>query len=194
MTKPPVRITFALDEETAKLLDTMRHELKTSRSDLIRRAILFLNENKEFIESSMRHKLEITLNMLFSEEHIILDVDHWLLFLKLIDSTPDKDTFWKKHEEIAKSHAEQFLNKMCSVEDIFKRLEACNFLKTVKLSDTDFTLILRSEVSKEFIKRFIQGLLNHMGYTIDIKEDLAKLRVNVIKHYAKNHNLYANRF
>lgn len=185
MTKPPVRITCALDEETAKLLDTMRYELKTSRSDLIRRAILFLNESKEFIESNMRHKLEIALNMLFSEEHVILDVDHWLLFLKLIDSSPDKDAFWKKHEEIAKSHAEQFLNKMYSVEYIFKRLEACNFLKMVKLSDTEFTLILRSEVSKEFIKRFIQCLLNYMGYTIEVKEDLAKLRVNIIKHYAK---------
>ncbi|MEM2112098.1 MAG: ribbon-helix-helix protein, CopG family [Thermoproteota archaeon] len=177
----PVRITCALDEETAKLLDIMKDELKLSRSELIRRAIKFLNENKGFMQNDMKHRLEIMLDMLFSEEHVILDIDHWLLFLKLIDSLPDKEVFWKEHEGIAKSHADQFLNKMYSAENVFKRLEACNLLKVTKLSNTDFTLILRSEASKEFIKRFIQSLLSHMEYNVSIQEDLTKLRVNIIK-------------
>ena len=39
------------------------------------------------------------MDMLLSGEHIILDVDHWLMFLRLIPSSPEKEQFWKEHRE-----------------------------------------------------------------------------------------------
>jgi len=33
--------------------------------------------------------------MLSAGEHVILDIDHWLLFLGFVESHPEKDKFWE---------------------------------------------------------------------------------------------------
>jgi hypothetical protein len=175
----PIRVTCALDEDTARLLEEMKDELKISQSELVRKAIRFLKEYREMAGDKTLKKLGIYLDMLSSGEHVILDMDHWLLFLKLIETSPQKYVFWQNNEEIAKSHAEQFTTKANSLENVFERLEACNFFKTIKLSDREFTLVLLSESAKEFVKRFLLTLLNSMGFDVRIKEDFAKLRVSV---------------
>jgi len=60
-----------------------------------------------------------------------------------------------------------------------KRLEACNFFRTTKNSENDFTLVLGSEIAKKFVKMFIEEFLSAAGLKADIKENLAKLRVTV---------------
>jgi hypothetical protein len=58
--------------------------------------------------------------------HVILDLDHFISFLRIIEN-PGKEKFWEIHREVARSHAEQFKNM--SVEQILKRLEACNLFR-----------------------------------------------------------------
>jgi hypothetical protein len=59
--------------------------------------------------------------MLSSGEHVILDVDHWLLSLKFV-----------KYEKIAVSHAEQLSNDIKTAKDLFERLEFCNFFRLIE--------------------------------------------------------------
>ncbi len=177
--KNPIRITVALDSETNSLIEKMKEETKVSQSELVREALRFYYENKKIADVAVRQKLNLYMDMLLSGEHVILDVDHWLLFLNLLESSPKKEAFLEKHREVARSHAEQLRHKVCSLEDLLKRLEACNFFRLNKNSENDFTLVLGSEMTKEFVKSFIEEFLLTAGLRTDIRENLSKLRVVV---------------
>ncbi len=177
--KSPQRVTIALDRETSELLDKLKEDTKLSQSGVIRRAIQFYSENKEVIDQHGSERIKTYCEMLAHGEHIILDVDHFLLFLKLIESSPDKEKFWEDHEMVAKSHAEQLPGKVSNVEDFLRRLEACNFFKLSIDREDEFTLILYSDTTKEFIKKILEGVLEGMGFKTDISEGFGKLRVKV---------------
>ena len=174
--KTPTRITIALDNETTALVEKMKKEMKTSQSELVRQALTFYYENKDFADALVRKKLSFYVDMLLSGEHIILDVDHWLLFLSLAESSPEKE-FWEKCREVARSHAEQLKQKVFTLEDLLRRLEACNFFRVTKNSQNDFTLVLTSEATKKFVRLFIEEFLSVMGLKTDITENIAKMRV-----------------
>jgi hypothetical protein len=177
--KNPTRITIALDDETSGLIEKMKKEKKVSQSELVRQSLLFYHENEDIADVSVRKKLRFYMDMLLSSEHIILDVDHWLLFLNLAESLSEKEYFWEKCREVARSHAEQLKNKVHSIEDLFERLEACNFFKATKNSQNDFTLVLGSETAKKFVRTFIEEYLLTMGLKPEIKENITKIRVTV---------------
>ncbi len=178
--KNPVRVTIALDEDTNKLFESLKAETKLSQSELLRRALRFYSENKEALDSTKAKKIKTYLDMLSEGEHIILDVDHWLLFLKLLESK-EAEKFWDSHRRIAQSHAEQFAGKIRSVRELLDRLEACNFYKLSKSAEDEYTLVLGSEMNKRFIKGFLEEVCSGLGFKINIKEDLAKLRVKILK-------------
>jgi len=177
--KNPIRITIALDNETNALMEKMKNETKASQSELLRDALRFYYENRNIADVSVRSKIDFYLDMLLSGEHVILDVDHWLLFLNLVESSPEKEEFWEKCREVARSHAEQLRHKVCSLEDLLERLEACNFFRITKNSDNDFTLVLGSEITRKFVRTFIEEFLSVMGLKAEIKENIAKIRIEV---------------
>jgi hypothetical protein len=102
-----------------------------------------------------------------------------LLFLKLVESCPAKEEFWKEHRDVAKSHMEQLKTKVLTAEELLRRLETCNFFRITKNSEKDFTLVLGSEFPKKFVRIFLEEYFAGMGVKAEIKENLAKLRVTV---------------
>ncbi len=176
--KNPVRITIALDEDTSKLFESLKAETKLSQSELLRRALRFYSENKEALDSAKAKKVKTYLDMLSEGEHIILDIDHWLFFMKLAEH--DRD-FWEAHKRIAQSHAEQFSSKKMSARELLERLEACNFYKLGRASENEYTLVLGDALNKRFIKTFLEEVAPKLGIKLEIKEDLAKLRVKILK-------------
>jgi len=175
----PTRITVAFDKTTANLLEKISTEGQVSQSEIMRRALKFYNENKALEDPTTKKKIHAYLDMLLTGEHIILDVDHWLMFLRLIASSPDKETFWKEHKEVARAHWEQLKTKVHSPEEMLNRLEICNFYRLTKNAPNDYTLVLVSEVSKDFIRIFLEEYFSAMGVKAEIKENLTKLRVTV---------------
>jgi hypothetical protein len=175
----PTRITVAFDQVTANLLEKISKEAKLSQSEIMRRALRFYHENRAIEDAATRKKLYTYMDLLLSGEHVILDIDHWFLFLKLVESSPDKERFWKEHRDVAKSHTEQLKTKVHTVEELLARLEVCNFFRVTKNSENDFTLVLGSELPKEFVKIFLEEYFAGMGVKASIKENLAKLRVTV---------------
>ena len=174
----PKRVTVALDNETNVLFMNLVKEMKISQSELMRKALRSFKESRALVDPENKERLLCYMDMLLSGEHVILDVDHWLLFLNLVESSPEKETFWQKHREIAKSHAEQLRHKVDSLEGLLKRLEMCNFFRLTKNSENDFTLVLGSESTKKFVKHFIEEYLLVMGLEADIRENIAKLRIS----------------
>ena len=59
------------------------------------------------------------------------------------------------------------------------RLEACNFYRLTKNAPNDYTLVLVSEISKDFIRIFLEEYFAAMGARAEIKENLTKLRVTI---------------
>ena len=179
--KDTIRVTIALDKNLATLFEQMRGELKTSQSELIRRAIRFYFDYKNILESISNTQTDIYLDMLPTGEHVILDVDHWLSCLKFIECSLDQDMFWDTHRKIARAHAEQLSQKVKTVEEILERFAACNFFKVKKDTNNRFTLLLGSEIPQKFLKILLEEVLEGLGYKIEIKEDFAKLRLSLTK-------------
>ncbi len=177
----PTRVTIALDSETARLFEELKADTKLSQSGLIRRALQFYSENKRLIDRHGTKKINTYVDMLAEGEHVILDIDHFLMFLKLVDSSPEKESFWEDHKRVAESHGEHLQPKVKSPSDFLERLEACNLLKLSKISDTEYTLLLTHNETKRFVKTLVEDVLLHMGFKIEMKEDLAKLRLKVLK-------------
>src|SRR3972149_5978925 len=124
--KKPTRITVAFDQSTANILEKISKEAELSQSEIMRRALRFYHENKVLTDAATRKKIYTYMDLLFNGEHVILDVDHWLLFLRLIESSPEKEKFWSEHREVARSHKEQLKNKVHTAEEMLTRLETCN--------------------------------------------------------------------
>jgi hypothetical protein len=175
----PTRVTVAFDQATANLLDKLSQEAELSHSETVRRALRFYNENKMMLDPAIRKKAHAYMDLLLSGEHVILDVDHLLLFLRFVESSPDAGTFWNEHRKVAQSHKEQLKSKANTAEEILARLENCNFFRMTKNSQKDFTLVLGSELPKTFVRILIEEFLAGAGIKADIKENLAKISVTV---------------
>lgn len=175
----PIRITIALDENSFQLFERLRKEAGTSQSELLRRALRFYDENKNLIKSGDK-KVDLYMEMLSGGEHVILDMDHWLLLLDLIDSSPKKEKFWQGCKAVAKAHAEQLSSKTGTPENLLERLAACNLFRLIKKSEDEFTLVLNAEATKKFIKTLVEDFLIAMGFKVKVKEDITKLRVKIV--------------
>jgi hypothetical protein len=175
----PTRITVAFDQTTANLLDKLSQEAELSQSEIMRRALRFYYENKALVDPTVKKKVHTYMDLLLSGEHVIVDVDHWLLFLRLIEASPEKEKFWVEHKEVARSHGEQLKNTVHTAEELLERLETCNFFRLTKNSENDFTLIFGSELAKKFVRIFLEEFFSVMGFKAEIRENLAKLNVTV---------------
>ena len=102
-----------------------------------------------------------------------------MAFLKFVENSPEKEEFYSYNKSIGKAHAEEFTHRfeVNTIERVVERLEACNFFKMVKDSSTRYTLILGSDIQKNFIKQFLEEVLNGMGFKAEIKEGFAKLKI-----------------
>lgn len=173
------RITVVLDDETVELLNELKKDFNENQSELIREALNFFYENKQTIEEYGENRIKFYTKMLSKGEHIILDVDHWTLFLEYLSKLPKNSDFWEELPKVAKSHADQLKHSISNPEEYLERIEACNFFSFQKTSENEFTLILNSKESSEFVKKLVKTTLTEMGYEIEINEDISKLRLKV---------------
>lgn len=172
--KKTVKITAALDEMTFDSLEAISLQDKVTYSETIRRALHCYSENKVL----PKERCTKYLDLLSGGEHVIIDIDHWFLFLESIQSSQDQETFWTKHRGVAHSHGEQLKNTITTVEDLLIRLEVCNLFKLIKHSNSDFTLVLGSELPKKFIMTFLEESLAALGLKAEIKANLSKINVH----------------
>ena len=178
--KSPERITIALDEETAGLFKKMKEDLGLSQSELMRESLKFYGKHKSLFDFAEDKKVYTHAEMLSAGEHIILDIDHWILFLNFLETHPEKEKFMAMHREVCQAHAEQFKHKLLNAESILKRLEICNLFTLSKRSKDEFTLVFGSDLPKKFVKAELEEIFSGMGFLVEIKEDFSKLRVKVI--------------
>ena len=175
--KSPIRVTISFDEPTYQNFESLKKELRVSQSELMRRAIRFFYENRLTVGAVDREKAREYAELLADGEHVILDVDHWLLLLKTIEGAPGQAEFWEAHRDIARSHAEQLGKKLTTPAALLLRLEACNLFKLSQSGDDEYTLMTGPGTQRRFIREFLEEAFAGMGFDAVIKEDYSKLRV-----------------
>lgn len=175
----PTRVTIAFSNGDDALLKKLSREANVSTSELVRRAIKFYSEYQEVVEGNLDRKVRTYLDMLPSGEHLIVDIEHWILFMKMVETLPPDDKFWDSCVRIARDHAEQFHGKITDPQTVLERLEDCNFFRLQKESEREFTLVLSSEVSRRFVEFIMRQLLSAMGFKADLKSNLSKIRVRI---------------
>jgi hypothetical protein len=173
-------VTISFDDETAAIFRDLKKCPGISQSELMRTALKFYSRHKALFESVDSERIYIYSEMLSDGEHVILDMDHWILFLNFIESHPENEKFWEMHKRVSQAHAEEFIQKNHDVGVVLKRLEVCNLFKLSKSSENDFTLILGYDVPKKFIRTELEDIFSRMGRQAEIKEDLSKMRVKII--------------
>jgi hypothetical protein len=177
----PERITISLDERTADLFWNLKNNMGVSQSELMREALKFFGKHKSLFESSEAKAIYAYSEMLSTGEHIIIDIDHWKLFLNFIETHPDNEKFWNLHREVCRSHAEHFKHKLFNAESILKRLEICNLFNLRKTGINEYTLIFGSDLPKKFIRIKLEEIFSGMGFIAEIKDEYSRLRVKVTK-------------
>lgn len=176
------RITIAIDDATAKIINLLKEDSNCSQSELIRKAIKFYHKFNIIIKNQKNgsaDRIYTYLELLTHGEHIILDIDHYLSFLKFVEESSDQKRFWEINRAIGKAHAEEFRQtlKVSTLENVLERLEVCNFFKIVKDTSNGYTLLLGSDIQKNFIKIFLEEVLNGMGFNVLIQEGLSKIKI-----------------
>ncbi|HPJ29792.1 MAG TPA: ribbon-helix-helix protein, CopG family [Methanothrix sp.] len=172
-------VTISFDRESAAIFRDLKKDGGISQSKLMRTALKFYSIHKALFESVDVDKIYIRSEMLSGGEHIILDMDHWILFLSFIESHPDREKFWEMHKRVSQAHAEEFIHKNHDLETVLRRLEACNLFKMSRTSDTDFTLILGYDIPKKFVKTELEDIFSRMGRRVELREDLSKIRIKI---------------
>ncbi len=172
--KIPPRMSIALDEETIKIFNKHK-ENYSSASELFRELLRFFDQFG-FLTEHDPFKIKTYVEMLSEGEHIILDIDHWITFLRFMKTHPDKEKFWELHERISESHAEEFQGR--DAEFILRRLEACNFFR-LNVKSGEYTLVLANDEVKDFVRDFLTSVFGKMNIKAEIKEEVAKLRVRI---------------
>jgi hypothetical protein len=177
----PIRVTISFDEKTYQIFESLKNEMDVSQSELMRRALKFYFDNRGSLDQSFGVKAAEYKELLSDGEHIILDVDHWLLFLKTVETSTSQSDFWNTHRDIARSHAEQLAKKITTPDALLKRLETCNLYK-ISRSDSapnEYTLLTGSGTQRRFVREFLEETFAGMGFDANIKEDYSKLRVTL---------------
>jgi hypothetical protein len=169
----PVRITIAMDKNSYEIFEKLKETTNDSQSEIMRNALSFYYLYRDLQKYGIG-RIKTYAEMLAEGEHVILDIDHWISFLRFIETHPEKDKFWEIHREIARAHAEEFSDMR--VEEILERLEACNLFRINKRSG-EWTLVLNDEMTKRFIKTFLEEIFSALNFKIEIKEDLMKIRL-----------------
>lgn len=175
------RLTISIDPEMKKILKKYKKHTGKSHSEIVREALRsYFDHIENQIYDFSPERARLYYEMLAGGEHIILDIDHWILFLRELNRE-NRTGFWEDHRRVARSHAEQFRERGISAMEVLKRLEACNFFSLSRSTGMDFTLVLSSEVTKRFIKTFLEEVFAGMGIDVEVREDYSKLRLRFLE-------------
>lgn len=175
------RITISFDEGTAELFKNLKKNMGISQSELMREALKFFDKHKMLFESFEDTAIYAYSEMLSTGEHVIIDIDHWKIFLDFIETHPDKEKFWSLHREVCRSHANHFKHNLFNAESILKRLEICNLFNLRKTGRNEFALIFGSDLPKKFIRIKLEEIFLGMGFVVEIKDEFSRLRVKVVE-------------
>jgi len=174
----PVRLTISLDQESWALIEQLQQKYKTSKADVLRKAVFCL-DIVEKVGLTSPDTIKAWLDFLGKGEHVIVDVEHWRAIFNEIGE--GNQEFWEKVREIGRYHWGEYYDKgLRTVREILEYVEKTNWYRLSVDSEKGFTLVLNVREAKRFIREFFEGLFEMSPHKVSITETEGKLRINVM--------------
>lgn len=171
------RVTVALDSESLEKLEKIKSNLMTSKSEVMRRALKYLDVVLKK-GSISPEGLETILDLRFRPDNLIFDIGIFQAFLQEVNDGSEE--LERNLREIGK----EFYAEYCDlglVEPIecLKRLEKTNMFSLIVDSDTSYTMIPTIPEMGKYLKIFFEGYLEESSYDFEINITYRKVRIRL---------------
>ncbi|MEF8832575.1 MAG: ribbon-helix-helix protein, CopG family [Candidatus Thermoplasmatota archaeon] len=171
------RVTVNLDPESLDRLEDIESELRTSKSEVVRRALGYLEVVLDK-ENLSPEELETILDLRMRPDNLLFDIGIFQAFLQEIGEPSEK-----LKEELKKIGGEFYLSycKKGIAEPMkcLNRLEKTNLFRLIVESEDNFTIIPMIPDMAEYLKIFLEGYIENSNISADIEMNKHKIRLNV---------------
>ncbi|MBS3790999.1 MAG: ribbon-helix-helix protein, CopG family [Candidatus Thermoplasmatota archaeon] len=171
------RVTVNLDPESLRRLDDIESKLRTSKSEVVRRALEYLEVVLKKGELTPE-ELETTLDLRMRPDNLLFDIGIFQAFLQEIEE-PSED-LREELREIGGDFYSSYCEKgIAAPIKCLKRLEKTNLYRLIVESDDNFTIIPIIPEMGEYIKLFLEGYMEASDLTAEIQMSKHKIRLRV---------------
>ncbi len=170
------RLSVALDAETERMINTLVKEENRAVSEIIRAAIKTYFELKAGRDRLDIDKLKRYSELLYGEEHVLVDIELWVAILDELGKREAKE-FLECIKKIGYNQGIQ--NKNMGLTDVcesLKYLEAKNWF-SVKTNGDSYILVLSTRNEHSILKIFLENMFEAQGIPVEILSSLKKLTV-----------------
>ncbi len=171
------RVTVNLDPESLDRLENIESELRTSKSDVVRRALEYLEVILEKKDISP-DELETILDLRMRPDNLLFDIGIFQAFLQEIGE-PSKEL----KEDLRDIGADFYLSYcekgIAEPMKCLNRLEKTNLFRLIVESDDNFTIIPMIPEMGEYLRIFLEGYIDKSDITANIEMSRHKIRLRV---------------
>jgi len=173
---PGDRVTVSLDDDAKSALEGLTEQTDESRSEMIREAVKFYATNFDAARASDSDHLHTYYEMLSTGEHVLLDVDLLHVFLSQVENPEDRDEeFLAMLDQVAQYHAQEYVERFDSLEDVLEWLSLCGFLTVRRAEEGSYHVVFPSEPLRWFMVRFIRGSVTDFPFDVTVEESVSKV-------------------
>lgn len=165
------RVTVSLDDPAQAALETLVEETGASKSELVRKALMFYEANLEVATDGDQNDLWKYNKALASQDHVLLDRDFMHLFLTSLADHDAMEAFLEETPQVAAYHVPEYREDFDTVVDLLDWLEFCGFLQYRRIDDEAVQLIFHNRHIKEVMAEFTVNVLEGLGYEVTIARD-----------------------
>ena len=160
------RISVLLDEKTFDALNKLMNKKHLKISDVVRLSIMHYSQYELGDKSSIKD-LEKFAQYLSDGSHVIMDIE---ILTSLFHGMGKDENFLKAAEMDGHRHGVYYKSVgIEDVEEILKQMEIKNWFK-LRVESGCYILILPAPEIQAFLKRFLEGLFETMGISVEVKE------------------------
>lgn len=171
------RVTVNLDPEGLERLEDIESELRTSKSEVVRRSLEYLEIVLEK-ENLSPDELETILDLRMRPDNLLFDIGIFQAFLQEIGEPSDnlKEEIKKIGGEFYTSYCEKGIAEPMKC---LNRLEKTNLFRLIVESEDNFTIIPMIPDMAEYLKIFLEGYIERSGLSANIEMNKHKIRLRV---------------
>ena len=173
------RLSVSLNEESQEIIKKYLPKYKSSKANLIRRALEYLKDYEEVQKNTSFDDMKIYIDYLANMEHVIVDIAHWKSIFSEIGEGSNK--FWNEVYQIGVEHYKEYSDRgIKNIQNVLKYVEKTNWYKLNIDSENTFTLILTVSEASRFVMEFFKGFFSRHPRDVEITREFKKIRIRVI--------------
>ncbi len=171
------RVTVNLDPESLEKLDELQSDLRTSRSEVVRRSLQYYDVVHRMQDLSPE-ELETILDLRLRPDNLLFDIGIFQAFLEEIGE-PSEELKKQLREVGADFYEEYCAIGIAEPLECLKRLERTNLFRYIVDSDKVFTIIPMIRGMKEYLKIFFEGYMEASDLDAEVDVSRHKIRISV---------------